>query len=259
MLASLGSEDEAVKSVHLFLFDVDATLVETGGAGIRALESAMCAIFGIQHAARGMSCAGLTDGFIVRRLLERHGLGSGADAERILDAYVEGLVGSVRLSRDYRVLPGVRESLDYLAARSDALCGLATGNLERGARIKLERGDLWRYFAFGGFCEDAEQAGTDADDALAVRTALVRAAIGRGRELAGEGSRGRAFVIGDTPRDVASARAAGAVAVGVATGEYTGSELAAVGADLVLPDLRGPERWVEALLELDSARGGAQS
>jgi len=118
--------------------------------------------------------------------------------------------------------------------------GLATGNLEVGARIKLTRGDLWRRFPFGGF-------GSDAGD----RAELVRVAIRRGQDRLGRTlSRAEVVVIGDTPRDVAAAHAAGAVAVAVATGGHSEAELRASGADATYPSM---SEWLAALEDGDDA------
>jgi phosphoglycolate phosphatase-like HAD superfamily hydrolase len=120
----------------------------------------------------------------------------------------------------------VHETLDRLESQG-ATIGLATGNLVDGARIKLTRGDLWRRFAFGGF-------GSDAAD----RAELVRIAIRRGVERAGRSfMRDEIWVIGDTPKDVAAAHAAGARCLGVATGWYDQEQLRDAGADLVHPTL----------------------
>ena len=126
----------------------------------------------------------------------------------------------------YRVLPGIVRVLDELGRRPDVLLGLATGNIELGARIKLERGNLNRYFTFGGF-------GSDSDD----RTALVRraaevAALRCGNAVAPSD----VFVIGDTPRDVEAGRAAGFCTIGVATGQFTTADLEEAGATAVLTD-----------------------
>ncbi len=125
------------------------------------------------------------------------------------------------------VLPGVRELLDQLSSRDDVFLGLVTGNFEEGARIKLEYFDLWRYFRCGAYGDDAQD-----------RNALVPFALQRARACGLSPARAHdVLVVGDTPHDVACARAAGAIPVGVATGSYTIEEIRASGADVVFPDL----------------------
>jgi len=135
-------------------------------------------------------------------------------------------------------MPGIRELLDSLDRRDDVFVGLLTGNFESGARIKLEHFDLWRYFRCGAYGDDA-----------ADRNALVPFALSRARacglpDLAPD----HILVVGDTPHDVACARAAGAVPVGVATGTFTVDQLRAAGADLVFQDLSDTAAFL-ALLE----------
>jgi phosphoglycolate phosphatase-like HAD superfamily hydrolase len=124
------------------------------------------------------------------------------------------------------VLPGILRFLDDFHQRADLAMGLATGNVERGARIKLERGNLNRYFPFGGFGSDAES-----------RTELVRRAAEKGAGLIGRPvNPDDVFVIGDTPRDIHAGHEAGFRTVGVATSDYSIDDLKAAGADVVLSD-----------------------
>jgi phosphoglycolate phosphatase-like HAD superfamily hydrolase len=127
----------------------------------------------------------------------------------------------------------VHETLDHLT-RQQATIGLATGNLEAGAKIKLQRGQLWERFAFGGYGSDAAE-----------RAELVRVGIARGQRHAGRSfARHQIFVIGDTPKDVAAAHAAGATAIGVATGSFTVEQLRASGADATYDTMAG---WLATL------------
>ena len=124
------------------------------------------------------------------------------------------------------ILPGVLSFLQNFHTRADLVLGLATGNIERGARIKLARGDLNRYFPFGGFGSDS-----------ANRTELVRRAAEEAcRHVGCSIDPSNTFVIGDTPRDVDAGREAGFRTVGVATSSYSQEDLLAAGADLVLSD-----------------------
>jgi len=214
--------------VKFLLFDIDGTLVLTGGAGIRALNRAFHEVAGITNAMDGIRPHGKTDPAIVREIFlarhdDRHSLET---VKKILDLYVEYLPGEVRSSRTYRVLPGIVRFLDTYRNRCDLSFGLATGNVERGARIKLERGNLNPYFQFGGFGSDAES-----------RTALVQRAAENGSGLTGHAiNPEEVFVIGDTPRDIAAGREAGFRTIGVATSDYSKQDLESAGADLAMVD-----------------------
>jgi phosphoglycolate phosphatase len=214
--------------VKLLLFDIDGTLVLTGGAGIRALNRAFQQIVGIENAMEGVRPHGKTDPAIVREIFfGRGGNGHTPDTVvRILDAYVGFLPDEVRSSTNYRILPGILNFLETFKQHSDIVCGLATGNVEQGARIKLERGNLNSYFRFGGFGSDAEN-----------RTDLVRRAAEKGMRQAGQTIAPEdTFVIGDTPLDIAAGQGAGFRTIGVATSDYSREQLEAAGADLVMSD-----------------------
>ncbi|HKA87401.1 MAG TPA: HAD hydrolase-like protein [Haliangiales bacterium] len=218
----------------LFLFDIDGTLVGTAGAGLRALDRAFVELHGVAGAIRGIAADGKTDPLIVEEMFQAHlGRAPGdGEIDALIDRYVEHLAGEVARSERYTIYPGVVAALDLLAERGLTL-GLATGNVERGAAIKLTRGDLWRRFPFGGY-------GSDAAD----RAALVARAIARGEAHARRAfARKDVVIIGDTPRDVAAAHANGAVAWAVATGPHRSDALRAAGADVVMETLEEmPER-----------------
>jgi phosphoglycolate phosphatase-like HAD superfamily hydrolase len=217
--------------VKLLLFDLDQTLVNTGGAGLRALNRACCKVLSIENAVDGISPHGKTDPAIVREILQiRLGSDSFLDVKlhEILESYIEYLGEEVRVSSRYRVLPGIREVLDELYGRPDVMLGLATGNVETGARIKLQPGDLNRYFRFGGYGSDSEN-----------RVELVRRAAEAGCEEHGRRIRPEdVFVIGDTPLDVDAAIRAGFTAVGVGTGTYSVEELLDSGAAFAISDFK---------------------
>jgi len=216
--------------VKVFLFDIDQTLINTGGAGLRGLDRACRKLFGLENAMDGISPHGKTDPAIVREILHRK-LGSenptNADIATVLESYISFLKDEVHTSPTYRVLPGVRTLLDQLAVRREALVGLATGNIELGGRIKLERGELNPYFSFGGFGSDSE------DRAELVRKAAEKAAHKNGGFIAPS----NIFVIGDTPLDIDAGNRAGFKTVGVATGSYSVEQLLASGAMMAVPDL----------------------
>lgn len=217
--------------MKLLLFDVDQTLISTGGAGIRALNRAFQHLFSVQNAMEGILPHGKTDPGIIREIFNTRSAESPCDGyptslEPVLNSYLTFLEEEVKSSTSYKILPGIENILEAMTVRSDVLVGLATGNVEAGARIKLERGNLNRYFAFGGFGSDSEN-----------RTLLVK----RGAEMAAAfcGQRlepSNTFVIGDTPRDIEAGREAGFQTIGVATGKYSRSDLMNAGAKLAIQD-----------------------
>lgn len=224
---------------HLVLFDVDATLVLTGGAGGRAMASAFEELFSVPDGLVEIPMAGRTDPAILADALERIGrrLDDGL-LERFRDAYCRRLREEiVRPAPGKRVMPGVRVLLDHLASRSDVFLALLTGNFAEGARVKLEHFGLWSYFRCGAFGDDNPD-----------RRALVPIARARAGALgAGAVPPERVFVVGDTPLDVKCALAAGVRAVGVATGGSDVSALAASGAHVVFEDLSDTPAVLAAL------------
>ena len=215
--------------MKLLLFDVDQTLINTGGAGLRALDRACEKLLGLRHAMDGITPHGKTDPAIAREILRvRLGSISSADYEisAILESYVSFLKDEVQSSATYRVLPGIVPLLETLQPRADVMLGLATGNIESGARIKLARCDLNRYFEFGGF-------GSDSED----RTELVRKAAEKASgKIGGSIPNTNIFVIGDTPLDIDAGKRAGFKTVGVATGSYSVDQLLAAGATFAISD-----------------------
>ena len=140
--------------MKLLLFDVDQTLIYTGGAGLRALDRACRKHLAVENATEGISAHGKTDPAIIREiLLARVGSDSTLEIQlqSILESYLLFLREEVQLSPGYRVLPGIVEILREMSAQTGVVIGLATGNVEVGARIKLDRGNLNPYFTFGGF------------------------------------------------------------------------------------------------------------
>jgi phosphoglycolate phosphatase len=228
------------RATKLVLFDIDGTLVLTGRAGLRAMNRACEEVLGHPDALAGIAVAGRTDWIILHDALRA--IGHDLDEvlfARLRDAYAIHLRDEIELPGEgvKAVMPGIRTLLDELEARPDVFLALLTGNFERTARIKLEYFDLWRYFRCGAFGDDA-----------ADRNALVPFAIERARACGlGAVAADAVFVVGDTPHDVACARASGAVPVGVATGTFTVEELRASGADIVFADLSDTEAFVRVV------------
>ena len=214
----------------VLLFDIDGTLVLTGRAGVRAMNRACQEVIGHSNALDGVAVAGRTDWIILHEALRAIGHEMDEDLfARLRDTYVTLLREEILLPGQgvKAVLPGVAGLLDALRARPDVFLALLTGNFEEGARIKLEHFDLWRYFKCGAFGDDA-----------ADRNALVPFALDRARACGLDAiAPEHVFVVGDTPHDVACARAVGAVPVGVATGSFSVADLRGSGADIVFPDL----------------------
>ncbi|QDG53786.1 HAD family hydrolase [Persicimonas caeni] len=204
----------------IFLFDIDGTLISTAGAGRRAFERAFADLAGPGDHLE-FSFAGMTDRSIARQGLVAAQLEATDEAiEAAIEAYLGFLPEFVDAADGYTIFSGVVELLDALGERTNAAIGLGTGNIERGARIKLARGGLNPHFDFGGF-------GCDAED----RAELIAAGARRGAERLGMAlERCRVIVIGDTDRDIAAARAIGAECLGVATGGATVDELLSYGA-----------------------------
>lgn len=224
----------------LVLFDIDGTLVLTGGAGLRAMNRACEDLLGVPDALSGILVAGRTDRIILGDVVAR--LGRTMDVallNGLRDRYVGYLREEIHLPGMgvKAVMPGIRLLLDALVARDDIFVGLLTGNFEAGAQIKLEHFDLWKYFRCGAYGDDA-----------ADRNALVPFAVDRARacglpDLAPE----HIVVVGDTPHDVACARAVDAVPVGVATGSFSEDALRASGADVVFGDLSDTQAFLDLL------------
>jgi phosphoglycolate phosphatase-like HAD superfamily hydrolase len=213
------------------LFDIDGTLILSGGAGGVAWRDAFMELWGVPADIGKYTDAGMTDPEVGRLTFERV-IGRPPDHRelaRLLARRNTLLPGAVAESKGYRVLPGVKELLPRLCEEG-YLLGLTTGGVESAAHIKLERAHLNRYFHFGGY-------GSDSPD----RTELTRKAVSRastilGRTLAHE----EVLVVGDTPSDIAAAHGADAVGVGVATGHYGKDQLEEAGADHVLGTLEEP-------------------
>ena len=217
----------------ILLFDIDGTLIRSGGAGARALERAMEEALGLEKVRAGFSFGGMTDRAIFRRMLGELGIEPSEEAiGAILAIYPDILRQEVARAEAYAVAPGMHEALEALADAADPerAVGLGTGNIEVGARIKLERGGLNHHFAFGGFGCDAE----DRAELLAAGAARGAARLGAPLEECS------VLVIGDTPRDVAAAHAIGATCLAVATGGATREALAEAGADHLFDDMTAP-------------------
>ncbi len=225
---------------HLILFDIDGTLVLTGGAGLRAMNRACEDLVGHAKALDGIPVAGRTDWSILHDVMQRHGMRLDQGLfEELRARYITHLREEIERAGTgtKAVMPGIRRLLDALHARSDVALGLLTGNFLEAARIKLEHFDLWRYFVCGAFGDDSSD-----------RNALVPVALGRARDCGiGDLRPQDVIVVGDTPHDIACALAVGATPVAVATGTYSIDQLRASGGEIVFANLSDTKAFLEIL------------
>jgi phosphoglycolate phosphatase len=211
----------------LLLWDIDGTLITSGGAGFSALERALADVFSVTGSLADIDFAGRTDRWIVRRVFEKFRLpATEENFARYLDGYIAALPTQLANPRA-RVLPGASERLAEAALRPGVAQGLLTGNLVRGAEAKLRHHGLWHHFPFGAFADDSE-----------LRNDLGPHALRRAREHHGVGfAPENVWIIGDTPHDIACGKIIGARTLAVTTGDYSATELAAHAPDAVLSGL----------------------
>ena len=216
------------KNAIAVLFDVDGTLISSGGAGAASWRLAFEDLYGIPADIGKYTDAGMTEPE-VGRLTFKNVIGhepTRQELAQVMSRRLQYLPQTVADSKDFRVLPGVVETLDRLGAEG-CLLGITTGGMEAAAHIKLGRAHLNHYFCFGGY-------GSDSTD----RIELTRRALERAGVLLGEPVDPKeALVVGDTPHDIDAAHGAGAFAVGVATGNFSRDELRDAGADYVVGSL----------------------
>jgi phosphoglycolate phosphatase-like HAD superfamily hydrolase len=216
--------------MYIYFFDIDGTLLSSGGAGKAAMERALGAVFGASPLALSVPFSGRTDRVIAQDLFSAHGIADTRENwQRFLEAYL-CLLPDCLLSFRGSILPGIADLLQCLQARSDVAVGLLTGNAREGARLKLAHYGIDKYFAFGGFGDDHLDRNDVASEALAITMKFL------GKEV----SLDRVWVIGDTPLDIRCARSIGARAAAVATGFHSLGELQAAEPDLVMEDLSDP-------------------
>jgi phosphoglycolate phosphatase len=208
--------------IKAVLFDIDGTLLHTGGAGAVAWQRAFQELYEVEANIEEHTHAGMTDPEIAQIVFREvmHREGSPEERAEAIGCYLGHLADAVGESEGYFVIEGIEEVLPRLV-KEGILLGVVTGNIEAAAHIKLARGDLNRYFTFGGY-------GSDSRD----RTELTKKALERGEQVSGHPlDRAETIAVGDTPRDVRAGHGAGIRVVGVATGSYAADELTDAGAD----------------------------
>jgi phosphoglycolate phosphatase-like HAD superfamily hydrolase len=209
------------------LFDVDETLVHTGGSGARSWNAAFQKLYGIPADIGEHSSAGETDPQVAKATFKGV-LGRNPSVDELGKLYAQYLLHlaeDIWTSEQYRVLPGAEQTLVRLG-EAGVMLGLVSGAMEGAARTKLMPANLNRFFIFGAY-------GSDSPD----RAELTQLAIGKATRLHGELTPTQVYVAGDTPHDIDATKAAGAVSVGVASGHYSTEELIAAGGDHVLGSL----------------------
>ena len=222
--------------MRLILFDIDGTLIDSGGAGVRSLDLAFKKVFSVEDVFQGISMAGKTDSQIIKEGLSKHGLSMDGNMDAIIEVYLLHLKEEIQNNKKH-LKPGIHAILELLNPVKDIGLGLLTGNLEQGARIKLDAFDLNKYFPSGAF-------GSDDED----RNKLLPVAVKRFEGLFDvKITIEESIIIGDTPRDVECAHIYGATCVGVATGPYSFDELIEAKADYVLKDLSDTAGLFESL------------
>lgn len=223
---------------YLFLFDIDGTLILGRGAGEKSLRRAMLRCFGTCENFSQVTLAGATDIAIAIRLLQVHSLPvTPENIAALLETYLETLHETLPESGG-ELLPGIVRLLDVLSARADCALGLLTGNLRRGAELKLTHFGVWHYFPFGAFADDC------ADRNLLGPFARTRAEQHHGASFPLD----RIFVLGDTPKDISCGKALGARTVAIATGDYSPVELAQHNPDFLFENLADTDTVIQTLL-----------
>jgi phosphoglycolate phosphatase len=212
------------------LFDIDETLIHSGGSGTRSWSAAFEKLYGVPADIGKHSSAGETDPQVAketfRGVLDRDP--SADELGRLYAQYLLHLADDIWTSAQYQVLAGA-EALLVRLGEAGVILGLVSGAMEGAARTKLMPANLNRFFLFGSY-------GSDSPD----RPELTRLAIEKATRLHGQLTPTDVYVVGDTPRDIDAANAAGAVSVGVASGHYSAEELAAAGGAHVLRSLEEP-------------------
>ncbi len=224
-------------SKRLLLFDIDGTLLTSGGAGEHALKDSMQSQFNVKEDLQDICIAGSTDSAIARALLlKNHIPVTSENIALFLDGYLNHLPKRIPDHPGY-LLPGILKLLNHLHTRQDCVLALLTGNLTCGAEIKLSHYGVWHFFEFGAFGDDHHNRNELG------KFARIRAKEAHGIEFPPE----LIYVIGDTPKDVDCGKAIGARTVAIATGNYSMEELSQHQPDFLFKNLLDTEEVTRAL------------
>ena len=222
---------------RLLLFDIDGTLVNTGGAGVKSLKATVRNRFRTEDDLRDIEIAGKTDRAILRDILRKYQVDpTEENIASFAGEYIGGL--PLSLSRTHgRVLPGIQQLLERLKPQPHTVLALLTGNLKEGARLKLQHYGLWDFFEFGAFADDHH------DRNKLGAFARQRAQLKHGHDFDATDI----DVIGDTNHDVACGKAFGARTIAVATGSWSRERLQGCAPDFLFDDLSETEAVIESL------------
>jgi len=227
--------------MKILLFDIDGTLLLSGGAGRRGMEKAFEDTFEVPAALDGLTLSGMTDPLIFKNACVKHNLPySDEKHEAFKTAYLENLPKEILKPGSNKIaMPGVHELISKLSSMDGIQLGLLTGNYRKGAEIKLDHFNLNHYFGFGAFGDDNMD-----------RNKLLPYAIERFKKMNGNSSNeNEVWVIGDTPKDIECARPHDAIAVAVATGEYSSEHLAEAKPDFLFNDLSNMDDFLDIIGE----------
>lgn len=225
--------------MQVLLFDVDGTLLLSGGAGKRGMDRAFEKLFGVKQALNGVPLAGFTDRHIFRNVCSQHGLPCTEEThDAFKQYYIEYLQEEIRAENPEKyLLPGVENLLNLLSRQEDVKLGLLTGNYAETAKIKLGHFSIDHFFAFGAYGDDAEE-----------REKLLPFAMQRFKELTGtDVPQKHVWVIGDTPRDVSCAKPHRVRTIAVMTGFFSKESLAKENPDYILRDFQDPEKVLQII------------
>ena len=227
----------AMRTKRLLLFDIDGTLVNTGGAGVESLKKTVRNRFGTEDDLHDIEIAGKTDRAIIRDILRKYQIEPAEESiASFAQEYITDLPISLSRSRG-RVLPGIQPLLERLKPRPHIVLALLTGNLQQGAKLKLQHYGLWDFFEFGAFADDHH------DRNELGNFARERAQARHGHDF----DAANIDVIGDTNHDIACGKAFGARTIAVATGSWSCERLQTCAPDFLFADFSDADAVIRKL------------
>jgi phosphoglycolate phosphatase len=218
---------------YLLIWDIDGTLTRIEGVGVKAIEKTFLELYGVENALKGISLVGMIDSIVLKKLFELFDI-KVADRNAFFTRYPEILKAELEKLGSSTVLPGVKTLLEYLKNCRCFYNVLGTGNVEKGARIKLEYAKLNSYFHTGGFGDE------EVERWKLIKKAILNASKYYKIKFENE----HTYIIGDTPSDMECGEKLGVKTIGVATGPYSIDELSGFGADYVFENLLDKESFL---------------